>query len=796
MKSYLRFLSRNKVYTAIEVVGLSLALAFVIVLSSYIVDDMSTNNVLKDTDDIFLVHSGDYAHTIKELPALYGSMPEIESSCSMVQSGRSRKSFFGELTTASYGENQTFVSTFGVSDTFFDFFTLPFSEGNPKSALASRNSVVISEEIANILFPDGDAIGKEIVVFEHNQRKEIEPDLADFNVSLTVSGIFKPGSKTVFFEPDIIMRYDLVMEQQENMFEGSSYMGEYSFVKLQKGADPVIMASNLTDQFQKTYPNYNKNHSNVDLKLTGFDDIKKQDTQKFGYSFRHIRQGKLFNIYLIMCIFITIVSLLDYIVLTIAFSRFRIKEIATRQLLGTDRKRIIGRCFAEAFMLLAVSCAFAVLIAIAFKNPIGQILGAEISPLTYLNEYLILISVILLMVAIASAVPSLILSSYDAINVIKGKVRYRYKVTFGKIFIGFAGFLSMLAMSICFGISRQTRHLVNQPLGHNVDDILFVEIMGDDIGPAYDKLQHESYIDKVGLVSILPSTKSYSITSITNGNGKRENIHFIECTEEAREILGIEILEDFNVASVNPKYGKWFMSKSAYEVREGYVENGNLKLYRHQPLCGVVSDFKLGPIKSGNSGTLTLFKLTSEDSFLEWGGLPIVKVNINESKAKNNLVALLESMNYTTDMFRVSSLREAIEENIKEEKNMLKLLTGFSLVSLLMTILTIIGLGSYYGKISQKDNAVRNVFGCSKKELTRKITLDFVLPVVISAAVAIPIAYTVIGRWLEGYVIRTDNSPIIYIGAFAVVLSVTLAAVALQARRLMRTNPAEALKKE
>jgi len=88
------------------------------------------------------------------------------------------------------------------------------------------------------------------------------------------------------------------------------------------------------------------------------------------------------------------------------------------------------------------------------------------------------------------------------------------------------------------------------------------------------------------------------------------------------------------------------------------------------------------------------------------------------------------------------------------------------------------------------------VFGCSRKEMIRKITLDFTLPVVISAVVAIPIAYTVIGRWLEGYVIRTDNSPLIYIGAFAVVIAVALAAVALQALRLMRTNPAEALKKE
>ena len=796
MKSDLRFLSRNKLYTAIEVVGLSIALAFVIVLSSYILDDMSTNKVLKNTDDIYLVHSRRHANCFQELPSLYESMSEIESSCSMVQSGRSRKSFFGELTTASYGENQAHVSILGVSDTFFDFFTFPLSEGNPDDALAFRNSVVISDEMANTLFPDGDAIGKEIIVFEKNPRKEVEPDLPDFNVSLTVSGIFRSGLKTVFYEPDLIMRYDLCMQQQEAMFGGSTQMGEESFVRLHKGTDTEVLAEQLTDQFKKFKNSYDKDSYDFNLKLTGFNDIKKQDSEKFVHSFNHIRQGKLFNIYLIMCIFLTLVSLLDYIVLTIAFSRFRIKEIATRQLLGTCRKGIIKRCFAEAFVLLAVSCAFAILIAIAFKKPIGQILGAEINPLSHLNEYLMLISVILAMVGLAGAVPSLILSSYNAVNVIKGEARYRYKVTFGKVFIGFAGFLSILAMSICFGISRQTRHLVNQPLGHNVDDIVSIELAGDDINLIYDKLPAESYIDMVGIASTLPSTQGYSITSITNGNGNRERVHFIECTEEAREILGIEILEDFNVADVNPENGKWYMSKSAYEVREGYVENGKLKLYRHQPLCGVVSDFKIGPLKSGSSGTLTLFNLASEDTMLEWGGTLIVKVNVNESKAKDNLVSLLESMNYTHDMFRVSSLREAIEENIKEEKNMLKLLTGFSLICLLMTILTIIGLGSYYGKISEKDNAIRNVFGCSKREMILKDILDFGLPAIIPAIVAIPIAYTVIGRWLDSYVVRTDNSPTIYISALAVVIFVVAVSILIQTFRMLRTNPAEALKKE
>jgi putative ABC transport system permease protein len=141
-------------------------------------------------------------------------------------------------------------------------------------------------------------------------------------------------------------------------------------------------------------------------------------------------------------------------------------------------------------------------------------------------------------------------------------------------------------------------------------------------------------------------------------------------------------------------------------------------------------------------------------------------------------------------------MRDRIHNGIKEEKNILKLLTGFSLICILMTIMTIIGLSSYHAKTTEKDNAIRNVFGCSKKELIRKITFDFVLPVIISAIVAIPVAYTVIGRWLEGYVIRTENSPIIYIGAFTIVLAVVLGAILLQTLRLMRTNPAESLKKE
>ena len=794
MKSYLRFLGRNKLYTAIEVVGLSLALAFVIVLSSYIVNDMSVNKVLKNTDDVYLVHAIDYATCYDEIPGLYGLMPEIENSCTFVQSGRN-PSLFQDLTTASYRENKMNVAILGVSDTFFDFFTFPLSEGAPENVLTSRNSVVISEKMALTLFPDGDAIGKEINVFERNPMGIYAPDEAyeDFDLDLIVTGIFKPFGRTVFIEPDMIMRVDLIQEKQYAMFRGGMRIAEYSFVKLSDGTDIDALKETITKEFMKDgVSKYRGSDFKLEIQLTPFGEIKKMNPN-CSYAFDNIRQGRLFGIYLLMCIFITIVSLLDYIVLTIAFSRFRIKEIATRQLLGTDRKGIIGRCFAEAFILLAVSCIFAVIIAIAFKEPISQILGAEINPLTQLNEYIILAGIIMIMVAIASALPSLTLSSYSAINVIKGEARYKDKVTFGRVFIGLAGLLSIGALSVCFGVTRQTRHLINQPFGYEVDDIVCVEF------PSYenrfhDELKSLTYVDQIGAYGSLPT--QWTMTGLrNNATGKNDNIGFIDGNRDFFDILGIRIVDDNTSVSAETEEGKWYVCESAYEGLSQYMTDGMLNFFNAKPLGGIVEDIKIGNVKEEAYSKTPFVNVIDIPEMMRYGSL-IMKVNIDEDKAKNMIYDFYRSKGYDDNMFIVYTLREEVERELKEEKNMLKLLSGFSLICILMTIMTIVGLSSYHAKTGEKDNAVRNVFGCSRKEMIRKITLDFTIPVIISAVVAIPVAYTVIGRWLEGYVIRTDNSPVIYIGAFAVVLVVALVAVALQAIRLMRTNPAEALKKE
>jgi len=797
MKSYLRFLSRNKLYTAIEVVGLSMALAFVIVLSSYIVDDMSVNKALKNTENIYICHKNASITAYDLTETLYESIPDIEESCEFVTSIGGGKLMFSGVTCARHADKEVHVSTMAGEPQLFDFLTFPLREGNPENALKEKYSVVISEELARTFFPDGDALGKEINISESNALKGYYPDFQDMDMNLTVTGVLEEFPKTIFFEPDIIINIDLHHEKQMEMYQGMLNLYDFSLVRLKEGADVERISQQLTEEFKKhakeTYgPQYDA--SKAEVRLTAFDRIKtmsSDEAEDINSFFCNLRNGKLFGIYLIMCIFLTVVALLDYVVLTIAFSRFRIKEIATRQLLGTDRKGIIVRCFLEAFMLLMVSCIFAVLIAVAFKNPIGQILGTEINPLSHLNEYLILAGIILIMVGLASAVPSFILSSYSAINVIKGEARYNDKTRFGKLFIGIAGLLSIGALSICFGITRQTRHLINQPLGYETDGVILIRFMDKGLNRYYDELKAQSYVSAIGRWSNLPNNAHMSM--IVSDDGQSEEIRYISGDRAYFDILGIEFLEEYSSPSAMENY---YMCTSTYKSAAGFVENNTMKMWMGEmPLCGIVSDFKIGKLDEETTGKFTFINLLNDFSGT-MGEMLCIKANGNEKEALRRIKEFYGSKGYNDDICHINSLEGSLENEIREERNIMKLLTGFSIICILMTIMTIVGLSSYHSKTNERSNAVRNVFGCSKWEMICRLTLDFTLPVVISAIVAIPAAYMVIGRWLEDYVIRTANSPLIYIGALAVVLAVTIASVVLQAIRLMCTNPADALKKE
>ena len=783
MKSYLRFLGKNKLYTAIEVVGLSIALAFVMLLSSYIVNDLSCDKDIKDKDRLYLAEMFEVPMMYDQFMEIGRELPAVEDLCWYVQSRD--KAFFQNLLTASCENGEQHVDAAAVSDNFLNIMTFPLIEGDPDKVFEAMNGAVISERLANVLFPEGNAVGRSLKL----------TDMMYMDIDLTITGIYKDINKSIFRKNDVLFSFDRYasMPIYNNTEQAST-----CFLKLRDGTSHTEAGEAFTGVIKERFgDSINEFH----IRTVPFKDIRNQNYETFSMYFDNIRKSDMIGTYIIMCLFIVLIALLDYIVLTMAFSRFRLKEIATRRLLGTERKAVIFRCMAESLFLLIASFIFSLLIAYALKGQIGEILGSELRLFRQNGEFLIMAVIIALMAAMASSVPSIVISSYKPIEVLKGEAKYQDKMTYGKIFIGISGALSIIGVAVCLGITLQTRHMLNQPLGYETDNILFARFNtyndknGRRINQYIDELKSQSYVDAVGSITGPPMYVHGTSSRHCRGlDGGSRWLYTNGGDRTAFEILGIEITADFS----NRSDAEIYICEGSYTANPSFITDNTLEfLDGKTPLSGMCSDFRMGSLKDFNRARqMSGIQIFNTGSWRMQMCHPLVKVNIDTDNACRLIREFYAEKGYDDTLVTVTTLNDMLVEPFREERNTQKLMVIFALISILMTAMTIIGLSSWYAKTNEGDTAVKKVFGSSEWQIFRDTVVGFSTPVLLSAIIAVPAAYLYVRHWLEAYAYRIGNSPLIYITAVVVVLLIVALSIAIQALRLMRTNPAEALKKE
>ena len=776
MKSYLRFLGRNKIYTAIEVVGLSIALAFVILLGSHVVDEMSYDEGV-DTEGLYSCLVDFTEKKRMERMSIFERIPQIETACFFRH--MNAKEDIASLPFGVIHEGEKFITDGIITDPgFITMFPFEFTEGSAEEALTDADDMIISESLASMMFPDGSAVGNLV---------SIEGKGYD-GMTYTISGVYKDMKKTAFKPADFIFM------NRDDLPDGAIEMNSSYFLKLAEGADIHEVEEVLNDEF-----NRGVSYSSQ-LTLTPFKELRGKSGSWFLRSFSNTYDKKVIDIYMIMCLLITIFSMMNYIALTIAFSRFRLKEIAMRRLLGTNRLGIICRCFAETVFLLTISAIFAVLIALALKDPISGILGADLHPMKNGAEYIIIGTIILIVSLLASVIPSASLSMARPIHVIKGEERQRDKMYLSKTFIFLEGALSIFSVAVTLAISLQTMEMLKKSLGYETDNLTFVQFQVDQSTQRfYHELLSQSYVEKIGNLETPPMSTTFPSLTFTDDAGNSIDCYEFMCNQTGRELLGIEILEEWTEERVGDLM-MYICSSSAEKY--GYMIQDNMLIDRKSgfaiPVNGVVSDFSMGNVKSDEIDGMISIQINAEKDYIPehiWDNL-IIKTTGDEDDACNMIREFYESRGYDDKMFKADTLNDIMREQVKSERQTQALMMIFAIVSLLLTSMVIIALSSFYAQLNAYDTAVRKIFGISKREVFWKTVWAFTAPVVIAGIVAVPVAYLYISRWLEAYHVRINNSPAIYVTAMALVLSVTIGAVVLQSLRLMRTNPAEALKKE
>ena len=477
MKSYLRFLSRNKLYTAIEVVGLSLALAFLIVLGSVLIDKSQVNDNIKYADDIYsLAITGEYSSVghYGKVGSFLQEIPMVKEWCRFCPSR--------QVKMKKENGDSLLVSPMQVTSNFFRFFGIDLIHGDQEQALKingaerpfvssgggafmmagprdtdskplePRGHVVLSKHLADALFPHENPIGKTISL---HAEWEIRG-------TYTITGIAEELGKSVLPAADMyISFYEAPGHKNGWMFKPHSKKEVKAILNLIRNHKTKDRRDQL--DFQQT-------------EIIPFDDIK--DGKIPAYNYRHISDPKFSNAFSLICIVILAFALLNYISLTVAFSRFRLKEAATRSLLGTSGREIVLRGFAEALILVGSSCIMAVLLILALQNELSSFFGVEIRPLGNAAVVIAIIITALLTAACASGINFMINRRYRPIDVIRGESRYHDKAVMGKIFIGFQSAICIATVVFGIGIMMQTKKMTDYPVGYNTENI--IQIIGDE----------------------------------------------------------------------------------------------------------------------------------------------------------------------------------------------------------------------------------------------------------------------------------------------------------------------------
>ncbi len=781
MKSYFRFLSRNKLYTTIEVFGMAIAIAFVVFIGSFVIREYNTDSEIKKQGNIYIGHSERLffgSATIKE--QLEGKFPEVEDMCRMMNT----HIFGGLKMTFQAGDYTDRQKASIVDENFFRFFPFPLESGTPESVLKGKNSVVISRAFANKVFGKEDPIGKSVKI-------EVNGNTANLNIT----GIFSDFKNTVFYSPEIIYRLDLVKELDSSLV-GNGNGSSVLFIKVANGTDIQSLEDKMEEVVREEDFLYVYGLLK-DFLLTPFDKISYSAVEATA-PFEGLIDASFIKLFTAAGIFLLLFAVLNYISLTVAQTGFRAKEMASRRLLGTQQSGIIARYISESFILTVISFAFALIFVKLISPHLSELIGKEISPLKDMGWMEILFIILLLVVlsVLSGIIPALLVSKYKPIDVVRGNFARTSKMTLGKILIGFQSGVAFITLGLSAVMFIQLKHMTEKPMGYEKENRISIQNASKPSDYHIEELKSLACVEKVGWLQFEPMTLGTSGTSFKiNGIDQKFDMYYGD--QSAFDILGFKVLrkngEALNQCAWLPESTMRALGLD-YDCTQVNLDSGGMF-----PVCGIIEDYHKGTANTQTRGGFLdiawIKEMEKEEDFRILRTL-VVKVSGDENKAEDDIKAFYKSKGFSEDEIVVKTYNKMISDLYYSEQQDLKLIAVFTMLTLLLTILAMFAMSTYYARQHSKEAALKKVMGSSRLQLFIETSSGFIKSVGISIIIALPITWVAVSKWLEGYSYRIDNPVYVYIIAIMVMLLIALLSISWQMIKLMNTNPVKSLKAE
>ena len=765
MKSYLKFLSRNKLYTAIEAVGLAVSLAFVIIIGSYVWQQYAVTWENPDRERVYVPGTPGFPALTYGFPDAIGDIPEIESvsrMCNVVVHPVIR------------GEN-TEAESVGVEPEFFEICPqFRFVEGSADVLSAPTNAILSASFARKHSLSVGDAL--------------------DISGSSYVVGAILEDLKGTVIKPYDIFLNAAVYKDEWQPFD--NYGSTVTLIKVRPETDRKELYDKLESVCKDVYSSIYGQSFFEHLELSRYDELFFKETEGF---FRHGDKATL-RILMLVGLLLLLSAILNYINLSVALTGKRAKEMAVRQLSGASRAGIIWKYLAESIAFTAVCFAAGLLLAEAFCPAMNALLNNPDIPIKIIWSpgYVFAYIVIILLVGVLCGIfPAMMSGRYNPVDVMKGGYRRRSKMVFSKVFIVLQNALAVILIALAITMEAQMHKTQERPMNCNIENIFFLkDFSGEDNAPLKDALEALPCVRRIGRSSGVPGSINMGQYSTTR-DGQDILYKLIRMDSTAFSMFGFEILEDFHAPQFN---SVWFSDKSfaATGFDSDYHDISGTLSRRTKGCEQVAGVFKSFPTNNANIGEedyAIVSLMRSEDiPFAGW----VIETTPDRKAAKAQIMEAYDNCIKGKQIY--GSLAFWVDENIAEAwkpaRNNMRLVEIFMLLSIIIALLGLVAMSTYYADEKSRDIAVRKVFGGTVDTEAQRTIREYMVLVGIACVIGIPIAVYAAQEYLKDFIYRLEGYWWIFVVAVLLTGLIAFVSVIWQVLKAAKTNPAIELKKE
>ena len=765
MKSYLKFLSRNKLYTAIEAVGLAVSLAFVIIIGSYVWQQYAVTWENPDRERVYVPGTPGFPALTYGFPDAIGDIPEIESvsrMCNVVVHPVIR------------GEN-TEAESVGVEPEFFEICPqFRFVEGSADVLSAPNNAILSASFARKHSLSVGEAL--------------------DITGSSYVVGAILEDLKGTVIKPYDIFLNAAVYKDEWQPFD--NYGSTVTLIKVRPETDRKELYDKLESVCKDVYSSIYGQSFFEHLELSRYDELFFKETEGF---FRHGDKATL-RILMLVGLLLLLSAILNYINLSVALTGKRAKEMAVRQLSGASRAGIIWKYLAESIAFTAVCFAAGLLLAEAFCPAMNALLNNPDIPIKVIwsSGYVFAYIVIILLVGVLCGIfPAMMSGRYNPVDVMKGGYRRRSKMVFSKVFIVLQNALAVILIALAITMEAQMHKTQERPMNCNIENIFFLkDFSGEDNAPLKDALEALPCVRRIGRSSGVPGSINMGQYSTTR-DGQDILYKLIRMDSTAFSMFGFEILEDFHAPQFN---SVWFSDKtfaatgfdSDYHDISGTLSRRTMGC---EQVAGVFKSFPTNNANIGEEDYAIVSLMRSEDiPFAGW----VIETTPDRKAAKAQIMEAYDNCIKGKQIY--GSLAFWVDENIAEAwkpaRNNMRLVEIFMLLSIIIALLGLVAMSTYYADEKSRDIAVRKVFGGTVDTEAQRTIREYMVLVGIACVIGIPIAVYAAQEYLKDFIYRLEGYWWIFVVAVLLTGLIAFVSVIWQVFKAAKTNPAIELKKE